>query len=89
MNEEAVRALQQFTERQTHKGTKLHKERVNVEGATKHWKSWGLRVGKSRLVVLKLRLSGFIISCQVDVDEREMAWLRQSCRLVIIMASGA
>jgi hypothetical protein len=25
----------------------------------------------------------------VDVDEREMAWLRQSCRLVIIMASGA
>lgn len=68
---------------------RLTKERVNAEGATKHWKSWGPRVGNSRLVVLELRLSGYIIICQVDISERETAWLRQSHRIVVITAFGA
>lgn len=55
---EVNEALQEFTERQTHKGTRLHRERMRVKGAAKHLKSWGPGVENSRLVALELRLSG-------------------------------
>lgn len=58
VNEASSSEPSKSSERQTHKGTRFHRERMREKGAAKHLKSWGPGVENSRLVALELRLSG-------------------------------